>query len=117
MARAKQNSKIEFLTESVVKGITGNKQIEAIKLENLKSGKNYLLPADAILIRIGIQPNTDFLRGKLELDEKGYIKIDRLGKTSVEGIRAIGDVAIRFHRPSAGRSEWARLPLKIYIFG
>jgi thioredoxin reductase (NADPH) len=90
---ARANPKIEFLTESVVKRITGNEQIVAAELENLQSGKNYLLPADAVLIRIGVQPNTDFLRGKLELDEKGYIKIDHLCKTNIEGIRAIGDTA------------------------
>lgn len=90
---ARANPKIEFLTESVIKRITGKSRVEAVELENLPSGKSYLLPADAVLIRIGVQPNTDFLRGKLELDEKGYLKTDHLCKTNIEGIRAIGDAA------------------------
>ena len=47
------------------------------------------------LIRIGVEPNTDFLQGKVELDEKGYVKVNNLCETSVEGIFAVGDVANR----------------------
>lgn len=90
---ARVNPKIEFLTESIVKQIMGNEQIEALELENLKSGESYLLPTDAVLIRIGVQPNTEPLRGKLELDDKAYVKIDHLCKTSMAGVWAIGDVA------------------------
>lgn len=92
---ARANPKIEFLTETIVGQIIGNEQIEAIKLENPQSGKNYLLPADAILIRIGVQPNTEFLRGELDLDKDGYIKINSNCETGVKSIFAVGDVANR----------------------
>jgi thioredoxin reductase (NADPH) len=91
--KAKQNPKIEFLTESILTKITGNERVEAVELEILRSGKNYLLPADAVLIRIGVEPNSSFLRGKLELDDKGYIKINHLCQTSIEGVWAIGDAS------------------------
>ncbi len=90
---ARQNPKIEFLSETVVNKIAGNERIEAVELKNLPSGKNYIIPTDAILIRIGVEPNTDFLRGKLESDKNGYLKTDLLCKTNITGIWAIGDVA------------------------
>ena len=92
---AKKNPKIEFLTETIVRRITGNEQIEAVEMENLQSGKNYLLPADAVLIRIGVKPNTEFLRGKLDLDKHGYIKINSDCETCVKSIFAVGDAANR----------------------
>ena len=90
---ARANPKVEFLTESIVKRITGNEQIEAVEVEDLQSGKNYLLPAGAVLIRIGVEPNTKFLRGKLDLDRNGYIKINSDCETGVKSVFAVGDVA------------------------
>lgn len=92
---ARANPKIEFLTESIVKQITGNDQIEAVELENLQSGKNHHLPADAVLIRIGVEPNTEFFGGELDLDRYGYIKINSVCETSVKRVFAVGDVANR----------------------
>ena len=92
---AKKNPQIEFLTETIVRRITGNEQIEAVEMENLQSGKSYLLPADAVLIRIGVEPNTEFLRGKLDLDQYGFIKINSDCETGVKGVFAVGDAANR----------------------
>ena len=47
---------------------------------------------DGIFIAVGIHPNTAFVEGLLEMDEKGYIKAGEDGKTSVDGIFAAGDV-------------------------
>ncbi len=46
-----------------------------------------------VLIRIGVEPNTEILRGKLDLDENGYVKINNLCETSEKGVFAVGDVA------------------------
>ena len=70
-----------------------NKSVQFIELENLKTRRVFEKKAEAVLIRIGVEPNTDFLAGKLDLDEQGYIKINQNCETSVEAVYAIGDVA------------------------
>jgi thioredoxin reductase (NADPH) len=91
--QVKNHPKITILTETVVREIIGTERVEAVKLGNLKTGETRDFPVEAILIRIGVEPNTDFLRGKLDLDENGYIKINQNCETSVKGIFAAGDVA------------------------
>lgn len=93
LEKAAHNPKIQILTETIVREIIGTDKLEVVKLENLKSGDTFYLDVEAMLIRIGVEPNTDFLRGKIDLDEHGYVKTNDLGETSVEGIFAVGDVA------------------------
>jgi thioredoxin reductase (NADPH) len=91
--QAEKHPKIKILTETIVRKITGKERVEAVELENLKTGETYNFLVEAILLRIGVEPNTQFLAGKLDLDENGYIKIDQNCETSVKGIFAAGDVA------------------------
>jgi thioredoxin reductase (NADPH) len=91
--QVKNHPKIEILTETVVREIVGRETVEAVRLENLKTGETRDFAVEAILIRIGVEPNTEFLRGKLDLDESGYIKINENCETSVSGVYAVGDVA------------------------
>ena len=91
--QVKNHPKITILTETAVQKISGNEQIESVELKRSATGEILILPVDALLIRIGVEPNTEFSRGKLELDEDGYILIDRNCETSVKGVFAVGDVA------------------------
>ncbi len=90
---ANDEAKIKLLPETILKEIAGDKKIEAVTLENMRDNTTYSLPVDVVLFRIGVQPNTDFLSNKLELDKKGYIKINSICETNLEGIYAVGDVA------------------------
>lgn len=87
------NSKIEILTETIVTKFLGEERIQAVELKKLKTCKIHILPTEAVLIRIGVAPNTEIFRGKIELDEQGYIKIDSRCETSVKGVFAVGDAA------------------------
>jgi len=91
--KVSKNPKIEILRETVLTKLTGAKRLEKVELENLKTKETKILPADAILLRIGVEPNTEILRGKLDLDENGYVKIDSRCETNVKGVFAVGDVA------------------------
>jgi thioredoxin reductase (NADPH) len=51
------------------------------------------MAVQGVLIRIGWEPNTDFVRGQLELDENGYVIVGSQQETSVANVFAIGDVA------------------------
>jgi len=84
---------VEIFYDTLLTKISGNEKIEAVELKNLKTEESRILPVEAVLIRVGVEPNTGFLRGKLDLDESGYIKTDNLCAANVTGIYAIGDVA------------------------
>ncbi len=89
----KSNPIVEVLTGSVVKKITGNKQVEALEMQNSQTNETRILPVEAVLIRIGVAPNTEIFHGQIELDENGYIKINQNCETNVKNIFAVGDVA------------------------
>lgn len=91
--KAKSDSKIEFLQETILKKIVGKEKIETVELETVSHNEIYTLSIDAVLFRIGVQPNTEFLNKQIELDLKSYIKINSFCETSLQGIFAIGDVA------------------------
>jgi thioredoxin reductase (NADPH) len=75
-------------------GMTG------VRVKNLKTGHDYVVEAAGMFVAIGHTPNTQFLRGQIELDEKGYIclKDPFRTTTSVEGVFAAGDVADSTYR-------------------
>ncbi|MCY7376149.1 MAG: NAD(P)/FAD-dependent oxidoreductase [Pyrinomonadaceae bacterium] len=90
---AQNNPKINILTETIVKKIVGGERVEAVELENLNTKEIFRRDVEAVLRRIGVEPNTELLRGQIDLDERGYIKINHNCETSVAGIFAVGDVA------------------------
>ncbi len=91
--RALKNPKIKFIWDSVVTDILdpNSGKVEAVKLKNLKSGEESLLPTDGVFIGIGHEPNTKIFEGQLDMKEK-YISVHDGSKTSVEGVFAAGDV-------------------------
>ncbi len=91
--RVKNNPKVEILTETAIKKIIGGECVKIIECENLRTGEVFARNIEAILIRIGVEPNTDFLRGQIDLDASGYIKINRNCETNLRDIYAVGDAA------------------------
>jgi thioredoxin reductase (NADPH) len=91
--RAKANSKIEFAWNSVVDEILGDEFVTAVRLRDVHTEEKRELPVEAVFIAIGHEPNTAFLRGRLELDDVGYVKVEAgTSRTSLGGIFACGDV-------------------------
>jgi thioredoxin reductase (NADPH) len=91
--KVKSHPKITILTETAVTAIKGGKRLESVELRNTSSGETQTLAVDALLLRIGVEPNTESFRERLKIDERGYIEVDRNGETSVRGVFAAGDVA------------------------
>lgn len=91
--KIENNPNIKILTETVLTKIIGENSVQSVVIKNLKTRETKILPAEAVLARIGVEPNTEIFRGRLDLDKNGYIKVDNLCQTSVEGIFAVGDVA------------------------
>ena len=74
----------------------GDKMITEV--EDLKTKTVFKLASDGVFVFIGMKPNIDLFRDKLELDRWGYIKTDEDMKTSIPGIYAVGDVISKKYR-------------------
>jgi thioredoxin reductase (NADPH) len=84
---------ITVFTESVLTRIIGNEAVEAVEIRRKQGLKPFQLAVRGVLIRIGVEPNTELFREQLETDEKGYIKVSSQQETSVPMVFAIGDVS------------------------
>lgn len=85
------NPKIKFIPDTVVEEIKGNHAVEKLILKNTKIGKFSQLAVEGVFIFIGLEPNTVFLKGTVELDENGYVITDEKTRTNLEGVFAAGD--------------------------
>jgi thioredoxin reductase (NADPH) len=90
--RALGHEKIEFLWDSVVEEVVGDDFVEGLRVKNIKNDSTTDLPVEALFVAIGHQPNTDIVRGQIELDDVGYIQVKPgTSYTSREGVFACGD--------------------------
>ncbi len=90
--RVMEHPKIELVLDTVVRKIDGDNKVRRILIENVKDGKQSWLDVEAIFIFIGMQPNSDIVKGVVELDERGRIKVNKKMETNQPGIFAAGDV-------------------------
>lgn len=114
----KSKPNVDFKFNTVVEEILGKDRVEAVKLKNVQTGKVEELPIDGVFIAIGHKPNTDFLKGQLELDEKGYIVVKEEIYSSIEGVFIAGDVADHKYRQAvtaAGAGTKAALEVEAYL--
>jgi len=91
--RAFSNPKIKFIWDTVVTEIIGDDAVNAVKLENVKTGEETIYNTNGVFIFIGHDPNTELFKGQIELDESEYILIDKHMETSASGVFAAGEVA------------------------
>ncbi|MHB8155344.1 MAG: NAD(P)/FAD-dependent oxidoreductase, partial [Candidatus Omnitrophota bacterium] len=89
--RMQQNNKINFILNSIVTQIKGNKKLESVMIKNLLSGEINDFACDGVFIYIGYEPETAFLKNKLQMDEAGFIVTDENMSTTVPGVFACGD--------------------------
>ncbi len=85
------NPKIEFIWDTVVESINGDKKVESLSLLNKKTGAKSTLEVEGVFIFVGIHPNTEFLQGTVEMNQWGFIRTDERMKTSANGLWAVGD--------------------------
>ncbi len=91
--RVKAARNVEILTGRVLTRFGGAQRIESVEVRDRKTGLAEEFRADFVISRIGVEPNTDFLGGKIKLDPDGYVVTDVYGRTNLENIFAAGDVA------------------------
>lgn len=102
---------LEFLSDE-------NDLFKALKVEDKISGEQSELSADGVFIFIGLIPNTEVLKGVVDLDNRGFIKTTGMGETSVAGIFAAGDCregAIAQVAAATGEGVLASYGIKAYL--
>ena len=87
------NHCITVFPESIVRRIIGSDRVEAVEIERAQAIKPFQMAVQGVLIRIGFEPNTDFIKGQLTLDDEGFVVVDSRQETGVQNVFAIGDVA------------------------
>ena len=91
--RAKQNPKIQFMWDTVVESIEGDKKVRGMVLKNVKTNQTQNFPVDGVFIFVGHDPNTKFLNGFVKLDDHGYVvTAPNSLETSVSGVFAAGEI-------------------------
>jgi thioredoxin reductase (NADPH) len=92
--RAFKNEKITFVWDTVVKEIQdlAAGKVTGVKVVNLKTDEEKVIPTDGVFIAIGHKPNTDLFKGQLDLDDLGYICVTKGSHTGIPGVFAAGDV-------------------------
>ena len=84
---------VEIVWNTVVDGILEDDgRVAGVSVRDVKTGDVREVPVSALFVAIGTTPNSEFLNGKLELDLQGNIVADEMGRTSVPGVFAAGDV-------------------------
>ena len=97
--RAEADPKLSFAWNSEIVSINGADKVESVTLRDTVTGEERVLLTDAVFEAIGHIPRTELLRGKLELDDEGYIVCEgRSTHTSVPGVFAAGDVVDHTYR-------------------
>jgi thioredoxin reductase (NADPH) len=120
--RAMDNEKIEIVWSHVVDEVLGNDSdgVTGVRLKSTKDESTKELECSGFFLAIGHTPNTAFLKGKIEMNEKGYIKWTTPARTytTVEGVFAAGDVADDYYRQAitaAGTGCMAALDAERYL--
>ncbi|MFC1916141.1 NAD(P)/FAD-dependent oxidoreductase [Chloroflexota bacterium] len=118
--RASANPKIEIRCGTKIEAILGDTEVKELSLADVKTGESYKLEVDGILVHIGLDPNTDYLKGTVPLDSKGQILVNAKMETEIPGIFAAGD--IRSNSPmqvstAVGDGATAALSAQRYLKG
>jgi thioredoxin reductase (NADPH) len=92
LARAKKDPSIRIVGNAGVVRIVGANRVEAVEYRVRGAKTVRVVKTEAVFIRVGWEPRTELLRGKLRLDRDGYIHAGVAGLTSVTGVYAAGDV-------------------------
>ena len=91
--RLKSEHRITVFTEATLERIIGGAEVEAVEIRRKGAFKPFQVAVQGVLIRIGVEPNTEFFREQLRMDERGYISVTSEQETSIENVFAIGDVS------------------------
>jgi len=92
LERARMHKAIRIVANAKVRRIVGRDRVESVEYHLRGSTTKRIVPAGAVFVRIGWEPQTGLLRGQLRLDRAGYVRVGPGGATGLPGVYAAGDV-------------------------
>ena len=97
--RARNNDKIEFITNAVVEEVLGDEKVTGVRLRSTETGETWEIEAGGFFVAIGHDPNTKLFVDQIEHDENGYL-LTKPGTTvtNIPGVFAVGDVQDHVYR-------------------
>ena len=116
--RARENQKMNFVWNSVIKEIKGNGSVQVLALEDTMTGAVTQFPAQGVFVYIGHTPNTELFKGQLDMDEEGYLNVDERLHTNIPGVFAAGETHDRVFRQavvSAGYGCMAQMEAEKFL--
>ena len=119
-ARAASNEKIQFVWDTVLESIDGEKGVNGVTARNVKTGEVEKWQTDGVFVFIGHFPNTQLFRGQLAMDEQEFLVVDKFMQTSVPGVFAAGEVMDPIYKQaisSAGHGCQAAISAERYLEG
>jgi thioredoxin reductase (NADPH) len=97
--RATSNPKIKFAWDSVVEEVLGEDRVSGLRLRNVKTGEESILPVTGLFVAIGHDPRSELFTGQLPVDAEGYLLVDHpSSRTAIDGVFAAGDVVDHIYR-------------------
>ncbi|MEG6510331.1 thioredoxin-disulfide reductase [Desulforamulus ruminis] len=117
--RAFNNEKMEFIWNSTIEEVLGEENVEGVKIKNLKTGTSSELACQGVFLFVGMVPSTNYLKDSgIEMDKRGYIPVNDLMETNLEGVYAVGDNRVKYLRQvvsAAGDGATAAVAAERYI--
>ena len=89
---------VEFRWNSIVAEILHEETVTGVRLRNVNSGEEFVVDCQGVFVSVGRTPATEFLKGQLDLDEKGYVIANEDTVTTIPGVYAVGDVRTKLVR-------------------
>src|ERR1051325_6626124 len=91
--RVKGDHRITVFTETTLRAILGGDGVESVEMLRAGALKPMRMAVRGVVVRVGVEPNTELFRGQIHTDERGYVVIDGEQETSAEMVFAVGDVS------------------------
>ncbi len=116
--KAASHPQMEVRLQHTVQEFRGDGHLTSVVVKDLKSGAVEEVTPGAVFIFIGLDPNTEFLRGAIDLDERGFIKTNTTLETNMPGVFAAGDGRIGSTKQVAsavGEGATAALMVRQYL--
>jgi thioredoxin reductase (NADPH) len=96
--RAFANPKLKWIWTSTVDEICGDEMVEKVIVKNIKTNEKSEVECNGVFIFVGTVPKTEFLKGVIDMDQRGYVKTNDLMETSVDGLYCVGDARQKYLR-------------------
>ncbi len=116
--KAKEKANIEFITSAATKEIKATDgKVSSIVFEDRKTGETHERDLAGVFVQIGLVPNTDFIKGFVDLNRFGEIEIDEKCRTDRKGIFACGDVTtVPFKQINIAMGEGSKAALSAFEY-